>query len=795
MLLEFDWSSTSLGPMATWPVERRSIVEMVMQTTFPICLAWGEDLIQIYNDGYNRIYGEKHPGAFGAPAAKSWPEIWEFLKPALHRVMTERNPQYFNNYLLPIRKSLVPEECYFTFCYSPIFAADASVAGVMSIAMETTAESIAERRDPLATFGADAPLDDVGSINQRLHHLLILNSLDAKAAFVYRPFEADKSLDWRIRCDNDVSRALRSLVEQRKGSNSSGLIYLDQGNYISGHASYLSFVEFKAADGKGSRVLVLWPSELVTESSILDLTLKLEKRLHLATQRLVAISQIKDELEQNDLLYRFVFNNTIDGIAYSSTNEDGTGPEIIMAVNDATRDMLGYVGDEMIGMRREDFFFADDDQLAHAVAKRAQQNVFRGELTFRHKSGKPIDLEIMSILAHLNSGQRRTITILRDLSEAIHRERERAERSRLEAIAQMTSGISHDFNNLLMVIMSAAEHLDASVTDAEQKDVVGDIIMASDRAAKLTSQLLAYSKRQDLRPSPIEINSSIKESERLIIGAVAKDMKLKFRYHRRRLIADVDLAHLTSALVNLAKNASEAVDRDGLIEISTTVRDFEEPSGDFHLACGKYVAISVADNGLGIPHRLLQRVFDPFFTTKLSQGGSGLGLSMVQGFARQSGGDLILTSVQNSGTTATIYLPLSDQTWSGSVAGNLTERARRSHVNVLIVDDDPLIRRQLARMLTSIGMKVTTVGTGADALTLLARQPELVITDLAMPGEYTGADIVEACKRSKPVIPVIVMSGFASDPRWTASVEQASALMTKPFTRKVLVSAIAKALR
>jgi PAS domain S-box-containing protein len=547
---------------------------------------------------------------------------------------------------------------------------------------------------------------------------------------------------------------------------------------------------------EGQRVVISEAAyNLVTKDSFSDLLSKLENRLQLATQHLISFGSIKDELAQTDLVYRFLFENTLDGVVFTSPDLQGGGAETIIAANKAACDMLGYKIEEMLGMCMDDLFFAEDMQLASAIAERAEQKVFKGELVFRRKSGSPIHLDVTSILSNLKSGQRRSMSILRDWAQEFNLERERAERSRLESIAQMTGGISHDFNNLLTVIQSAAEHLDECISDVDQKDVVGDILAAASRAATLTSQLLAYSRRQNLQPLTVDVNSAIQQIERLIKTVVRSEVTIRYDYSRRPLLAEIDIAQLTTALVNLIKNANDAIDTKGRITVTTRLERDPNKLKTLSLRPGVYVTVAVGDNGDGIAPKSLRRIFDPFFTTKSLLGGSGLGLSMVQGFARQSGGEIVVQSTPGRGTTATLYLPSAMPLSKAVTAERFPARAELIREGeVLIVDDDPLIRRQVARIVKSLGMTAIEAAAADEAIGLLKRLPKIVLTDLAMPGERTGIDVMEACQRSVPRIPVIVMSGFAADPRWATATLKAQNTIDKPFSRKKLVAAIERAL-
>jgi PAS domain S-box-containing protein len=792
LLHETDWAGTGLGPISTWPAELRAVVETVMRSAFPMCLALGPRFTQIYNDSYNVIYGDKHPASFGAPADESWQEIWPFLLPALTQVRTAREPQQFSNYMLPLRRFKPGlQECYFDFCYSPVVASDGCVLGILSIATETTPHAIAARRQPLVNLTVDAGPEMSSPISRKLQELLGENELDGKAAFVSHYRDHQAHLEWsKVLAPTEALRLLDYVVRRRRGDRC-GLVQLDEHCSRERHARYAAFVDFASVDGRGTKTLVLWPSELVTEESTLDLVLRLEQRVRSLSKQLLTISLLQEELGQSDFFYRFLFENSIDGVVYSSTSDDGTGAETIIAANKPACDLLGYSQEEIVGKRREEFFFDSDEALGSALAERATQSTFKGELTFKDKSGRPVDAEITSILVRLNSGERRSISVLRNLSEKLRVERDRAERSRLESIARMTGGVSHDFNNLLTVILNAAEHLDVSLTDPTEKEVVGDIITASSRAASLTSQLVAYARRQNLQPARIEINAAIREAQRLMRGVVPKAIRLHYSFSRRELFSEVDIAELTSALANLLRNASDAMRGKGQIAIKIRRIKMAMPESEW-LRAGDYVAISITDEGVGIPPEFISKIFEPYFTTKQDRGGSGLGLSMVQGFARQSGGEIVIATAVPKGTTATLYLPRSAAGQGRNEGDQQVETGliTEGDGHVLVVDDDPAVRRQIGRIATSINMPFVEASTADDAIAMLETNPRLIIVDLMMPGEKSGVDVVEAAKNRQPPIPTILITGYAGDLDWESDRNSADRMLMKPFARKDLIQAM-----
>ncbi len=791
-----EWTATPLGEFSSWPTEVRVLVETIMRSTFPMCLALGPSYTQVYNDGYNLIYGDKHPASFGAPAVESWPEIWPFLEPALVHVTTTHEPQEFTNYLLPLRRFKGElQECYFDFCYSPVVSADGSVLGILSIATETTLHAIAERRNALLNMTVEGGQEGPSPISAKLQELLAQNELDAKAAFISNNRGHTGQLEWRKALEpTDASSLLDFVVRHREGK-SCGVIQLDGYFSRDGHAEHVAFVKFVSVGGRETKTLVLWPSELVTEESSLDLVLRLEPRLRSLSTQLATMSLLKEELGEKDFFYRFLFENSVDGVVYTATSNDGLDLETIIAANKPACDLLGYSQQEMVGMSREALFFARDETLEYAIAQRARESTFKGELTFKDKCGRPVEIEVTSILFSLNSGERRSISVLRNISEKLRVERDMAERTRLETIARMTGGVSHDFNNLLMVILSAAEHLDATLTNPADKEVVDDIITASSRAASLTSQLVAYARRQNLNPSRIDMNAAIREIKRLLAGSVPEGIRLHYSFCPKKQFCDVDVPGLTSALANLVRNASDAMQGRGRIDIKIRPLKVLEPESAW-LPAGEYVGVSVTDNGIGVAAEIVERVFEPYFTTKQNRGGSGLGLSMVQGFARQSGGDVKLSRAEPNGTTLTLILPraASDLRRKEIDAHNPNETFLGTGGPVLVVDDDPDVRRQIGRILNSLDSQVVEADSAETAIEMLAARPRLVITDLVMPGTRSGIDVIKAASQCEPPIPAILISGYTDNHLRESDRAVATHFLAKPFTRKNFIRTMRKVL-
>ncbi len=374
---------------------------------------------------------------------------------------------------------------------------------------------------------------------------------------------------------------------------------------------------------------------------------------------------------------------------------------------------------------------------------------------------------------------------------------------RLESVGQLTGGIAHDFNNLLTVIqgnLQVLEELPALVDDGYGQQLVSAAARATKRGAELTSKLLAFSRRQVLQPSPVDVNT--------LLGSLA-DMLRRTLDQRIRIEVDTsaggtkvlaDPGQLESALLNIAINARDAMPDGGTLRfrsedsvlLPVDVRaDLEDPSAPDE----RFIAISISDSGSGMPEEVKERAFEPFFTTKEAGRGTGLGLSTVHGFVKQSKGSIAIDSAPGAGTTVTLYIP---RPWDAEARPDETESVGESvppGLKVLMVEDDVEVRSVVRTFLDTLGCAVTTAATGEQALLALApgTRFDLLLTDIALGAGMRGTQLAAEAQRRCPKLAILLMSGFSSElldadrdspPSWE--------LLRKPYTRGELAQAIAK---
>jgi len=374
-----------------------------------------------------------------------------------------------------------------------------------------------------------------------------------------------------------------------------------------------------------------------------------------------------------------------------------------------------------------------------------------------------------------------------------------AQAQKMEAVGQLTGGIAHDFNNLLAVIIGNLDLLRAGETE-DAAEMLDTAIHAANRGAELTRRLLAFSRRQTLQPRHVDPNALVDSLVTLLKRTLGANIEVDVRLSSEVGGVIADPAQLESALLNLAVNARDAMQGGGRLTVATrrVELDADYASLRSDVTPGLYEAISVTDTGAGMPADVAARAFEPFFTTKGVGKGSGLGLSMVYGFAKQSGGHASIYSEPGRGTTVTIYLPRHQIDRRGTVGATPSEvRARGTGQSILVVDDNPDICKLVRAQLKSLGYDVTVASDGPQALVQLAEgpAPAVLLTDIMMPGAMNGTAIVAEVRKLHPAMPVVYMSGYAEGGESRDRiVADGAAFLQKPFSKAQLADAIASAI-
>jgi signal transduction histidine kinase len=372
-------------------------------------------------------------------------------------------------------------------------------------------------------------------------------------------------------------------------------------------------------------------------------------------------------------------------------------------------------------------------------------------------------------------------------------ERERVESTlrqmqRLEAVGQLTSGVAHDFNNLLTVVLGNIGFVEKGLAEAgvdgKLSQRIGYMRAAAERGAKLTDQLLSFSRRQRLQPKVLDLNDTIAGMRDLMQSTIGGSIHIDTTLQRGLWAAMVDPTQLELAVLNLAINARDAMEVGGSLLVKTDNVSLGPPLYPEDPPAGDYVSVCVSDTGSGMTEEVRARVFEPFFTTKEVGKGSGLGLSQVLGFAKQSGGGVRIESVVGKGTSIHIYLPRAATASAtlGSASKSSPAPISSGEASILLVDDDKAVREVTAALLNDLGYEVREAGSGGAALDLLAHglRVDLLLVDFAMPG-MNGAELAREVQTRWPTLPILFVTGFA-DRALLAGVSEAR-IIGKPFVR------------
>ena len=389
------------------------------------------------------------------------------------------------------------------------------------------------------------------------------------------------------------------------------------------------------------------------------------------------------------------------------------------------------------------------------------------------------------------------VLVLRDMSERRRAEETLRQSQKMEAVGQLTGGIAHDFNNLLTAIIGNLDMIRSRVHDNDRlRRLADNALEASRRGAKLASQLLAFSRSQRMSVGPVDLQQLFNGISGLITQSVGPAVHLSMQLDPAARMVMSDANQLELALLNLALNGRDAMPDGGKLIISARRAD----GADRHLPKGDYVELSVTDTGAGMSEEVRVRAIEPFFTTKRVGQGTGLGLSQVYAVARESGGSLQIESEINRGTTVRLTLPMAPPNAVTAPAPSFpvleepTEASLAIAANILIVDDDKLVRRFMSESLRTLGYQVHAVGDGSEALVLLDQHRfDLLLADFAMPG-MNGAEVAKAAQLKQPDLRVLIVSGYA-DSSAVAGVLGTASQLRKPFDMAELGAAVAETLK
>jgi PAS domain S-box-containing protein len=505
-----------------------------------------------------------------------------------------------------------------------------------------------------------------------------------------------------------------------------------------------------------------------------------------------AIKKTERALRDTETLLRLVTDASPVLIAYIDANRT------IRFANKAFAARHGLTPEEIVGMHQTEYWGNDKhehlrEEIARTLAGEITMNEGRrqypdGSFHYHVTSRAPHFDESGKVVGYFN--------IILDITDQKRAEEALQQAQKMEAVGQLTGGVAHDFNNLLAVIQGSAELL-AERGGADDR-LLQCILRAANRGAELTRRLLAFSRRQPLHPQPVDLGALVSNLSDVLKRTLGETIEVRTPAAPELWFAQADPGQVETALLNLAINARDAMPEGGKLRIGcSNARVYEKFAADNpEIAPGDYVVLAVADDGTGMPEHVRARVFEPFYTTKNVGQGSGLGLSMVYGFAKQSGGSVTVESTVGRGTMVKLYLPRANGTTAPRPAED-GEVHRGRGERILVLEDDADVRSLVEVTLKRLGYRVKIAATAGEAVDVLAcENVDLLLSDVVLAGGTSGPEVAAYARAAQPELKVIFMSGYAADADTSeASIGKADVLLSKPFQKQNLARALRKALR
>ncbi len=819
-----DWAATPLGLPSSWPAPLRTLVDVLLAAGQPMFLSWGPERILLYNDSYVPLLGSKHPNALGRPFFDVWPEVRGDIAPLFERVFSGE-PIHMDEISLLVDRHGTPEEAHFAFSYTPVRTDLGNVAGLFCACSEITGTVMAGRRRAFRL-----------ALEQRLRDLAEPRSVMAAAAEMlgrrldvsrvgYAEVEADDAHfviagEWdgtrhaavpgRFRIA-DFGTALEA--DYRAGRivsvEDTRLDLRVAGREVARHYAAVGIRALLAVplvkDGRLAAMLFAhakaprsWPEQEAT------LVLEVAERTWSAVARARAEASLRDlasslevQVERRTAERDRVWRNSRDLLVVVG------GDGVFRAASPAWTAILGHQPDEVVGRSYRDFIHPDDVQstgvaLDDAVASR---DLTAFENRYCHKDGGYRWISWNSSFEDgVAYGYGRDVTAEKEQADALrHAEELLRQSQKMEAVGQLTGGLAHDFNNLLTGITGSLELLQARVAQGRVNDLDRYLLAAqgaSKRAAALTHRLLAFSRQQTLEPKVVDVNRLVAGMEELIRRTAGPSIEVEVVGAAGAWTVMADHNQLENALLNLCINARDAMPAGGRLTIETANKWLDDRAAkERELPPGQYLSLCVSDTGTGMTQEVIRRAFDPFYTTKPIGMGTGLGLSMIYGFVKQSGGQARIYSEPGQGAMVCLYLPrhlgsggpvAEAESAAAAVQGTLGG-------SVLVVDDEPTVRMLVTEILEDLGYAAIEAEDAAAGLRVLrsGARVDLLVSDVGLPGGMNGRQLADVARVLRPDLKVLFITGYAENAvLGHGHLDPGMRVMTKPFAMDALAARI-----
>ena len=791
LLAGFDWTASGLGPIAAWPETLRICVGLLLESPAPMVLLWGADGIMIYNDAYSAFAGGRHPRLFGAPVLQGWPEAAAFNARVMETVLRGETLSFRGEPLI-LQRDGVPEPVWLDLDYSPVRDESGRPVGVLAIVAETTGGMLAQGQAALLTQSLRDSEAQFRSLAEALpHHLWLAGPDGALTWFNARVYEytgaAQGALNgaaWAVMVHPDD---LATTGVAWSAAVAQGRLYENEFRLRDADGRYRWYlaraVPVRDQDGRVLRWIGtntdMHDSREAT-AALARLNATLEKRV---------LERTADLADSQNRLRSF-YDYSTEYHAMLRACRDGSF--VYEDANPALLALYGLTRERVIGQSVDALFGA-----AGAEINAELTACLRGDGPHRYTQHHG-ERTLEAVASVIPGDVPRLVVTARDVTDARILEEQLRQAQKMEAVGQLTGGIAHDFNNLLQGIVGSLDLMQKRIDQGRFTELArfaAGAMASANRAAALTHRLLAFSRRQPLDPKPLRVNSLVSSMEDLLGRTIGERIELRLMLDDRLWLTLCDSNQLENALLNLTINARDAMADGGRLTIATANIRLSAAEAAQHREAkpGSYICLSVADTGTGMPPEIARRAFDPFFTTKPIGQGTGLGLSMIYGFARQSNGHARIVSAPGLGTTVQLYLPRHRGPDSAEPSGE-PEMARTAGSGevVLVVEDETVVRQLIVDVLHDLGYRTlqATDGNSGLALLLSDQRIDLLVSDLGLPG-LNGRQLVEAGRVRRPGLKVLFMTGYAEKAAaGEAALDPGMAMIPKPFTMETLAARI-----
>ncbi len=804
-----DWASTALGPMQTWSVELRTTVANVVNSPVAKVLMWGDSHVMIYNDRYSEIAGPNHPAALGGTVPGIWPEIWDWNREMLEAGHRGELRSYRDQPMTLVRDG-VAKTFIFDLFYTPVYEADGSIGGVLCTVVDNSDRSQMEAR--IAASAAE-----LRRVTDAVPMLISYVDREHRYGFANATYE-----HWfGTKPEDLVGRPVVEIIGEKAYENRRP----DLDRALAGE-TFSAEVAIPHAGSAPRRMEIRYVPHVAADGSVPGvyiLGIDVEERAVREAQLAASNGRFRTAM---DAMHGVLWTNSADGQML------GEQPAWASLTGQAYEEYQGFgwanaVHPEDVGGTVS----AWEEAVASKMMFVYEHRVRRHDDTWRRFMIRalPILRSDGSIVEWVGvhtdiTHQRAAEEALREHAEALARQvghRERAEEQlrqlnenlearviaeigerrqaeaklaqsqKMETIGKLTGGVAHDFNNLLQVVSGNLQLLSKEVVGNDRAETkIANAMAGVSRGSKLASQLLAFGRRQALEPKVVNISRFVRDMDDMIRRAIGEAVEVETVVGGGLWNTFIDPNQIENALLNLAINARDAMQGAGKLTIELSNAHLDDAYARAHeeVTPGQYVMMAVTDTGSGMPREIIEKVFEPFFSTKAEGKGSGLGLSMVYGFVKQSGGHVKIYSEVGHGTTIKLYLPRALQAEdvevvvdNGPIVGG-TE-------TVLVVEDDAEVRDTVIALLTDLGYRTLKAVDAASALTVIDSgiPIDLLFTDVVMPGTLKSPELARKAKERLPDIAVLFTSGYTENSivhggKLDAGVE----LLSKPYTREAL---------